>query len=103
MPEEREPPEIEAETRGLEVEGVVWEVCVEGRAFVRAGGGKPTPILQLVFRADDSPAREALVVGRSLDERSADELREAFRCAGLHTPGRRTRGFFDEIGRVGSG
>lgn len=80
--------------REVEVEGTTWTVVSEGRAHVRAGGGAPAPLLLAVFRAEGREPREALVVGRRLEDVSEDRLIEAYRASRPYRPDRDPPPFF---------
>ena len=94
--------EPDTEIVAIEVEGVSWTVRVQGRS----GGSSPAraPLLLLGFwksapsaPSDAPPDREALIVGSSLADLSADELVEVH--AQSKEPAERSSrpGFFAEI------
>lgn len=88
----------------VEVAGTAWTVRTLGRSM---GGpaSAPVPLLLLGFFAhpgDERPAREALVVGRGLDELTAEHLEAAHRASTPAPPPEGVRKpLFPEIGTKG--
>ena len=88
----------------LEVGGMAWAVRVLGR--VGRASGASAPLLLLGFWEADAaahrlPSREALVVGRALEDLSPEALEEALAAARPPRDPDKTPGFFQESAQGG--
>jgi len=87
----------------MALDGREWTVRVTGRSM---GGppSAPVPLLLLGFfsgSGDERPEREALVVGRGLDELGPDHLEAAYRASQAPPPEGLRKPLFPEIASKG--
>ena len=99
-PHDTEETDIDPERTSIVLEGVSWEVVVDGASY---GGSAPNPVRMLVLRftrQDDqeSRPREAWVVGDRLEDLSEDRLLAALRDAEPRAERREATGFFEDLG-----
>jgi hypothetical protein len=88
----------------LEVEGTSWTVRVLGRVG-RASGGSATLLLLGFWEGDaagrQTPSREALVVGRALEDLPSGALEESLATAQPPRDPEKAPGFFQESAQGG--